>query len=333
MTPHRPCVVGFGELVWDVLPHATLPGGAPANFVWHAQQLGAEGVIVTAVGDDPEGRELIAWLTKKELSVDCVQVNSQPTGRVDVHVNAQGEPGYVIHENASWDAIQWEESLKLLARRADCVCFGSLAQRSAVSRDSLNRFLVSTRPECLRVFDVNLRHPMPKAEVVIQSLRLANVLKLNEDEWPFVAQCLGLNTDWPIGTRALLCDSEIKLIAVTRGAKGSVVLSDHQRFELPAEPIEVSDTIGAGDAFSAAVALGSLRGKPLREIQAIASTVSAYVCTQAGATPTLPGNVKAMFSEPAATVRVKRARLPALRQLTSPTTRDRAPDSERTASK
>jgi fructokinase len=302
MTSVRPCIVGFGEFLWDVLPHATLPGGAPANFVWHAQQLGAHGALVSAIGNDQEGRDLAAWLEKMGLSADDVQVNCLPTGRVDVRVSSRGEPGYVIHEGSAWDSIVWVEPLKALARRADCVCFGSLAQRSRVSRETLQRFLHATRPECVRIFDVNLRHPMPAEGIIEQSMRLASVLKLNEEEWPFVAKRLGLSSSWEIGCRALLRDSTVSLVAMTRGAQGSVMLTNHQHFELPADPIEVNDTVGAGDAFSAALATGLLRGMPLREIQIVAMAVSAYVCTQEGATPRMPEALKQMATPPTASV-------------------------------
>lgn len=299
MTTTRPCAIGFGELLWDVLPHATLPGGAPTNFAWHAEQLGAHGAVVSAVGNDQPGRDLARWLGEIGLRSEHVQVNGKPTGRVDVTVDAGShEPRYVIGADAAWDAIEWNASLDALAHRADCVCFGSLAQRSPVTRETLYRFLRSTRPRCLRVFDVNLRQPMPKPDVIRNSIELANVLKLNECEWPFVASCVGLSSDWSTGAAELLRRTGVQLVAVTRGAKGSVILTANQALEQEADLVEVEDTIGAGDAFAATLAVGLLYGMPLAQVQAAATRVSAFVCTRAGATPSLPAELREMMTIP-----------------------------------
>ncbi|MFT3784796.1 MAG: carbohydrate kinase [Tepidisphaeraceae bacterium] len=313
MTSIRPCVVGFGEVVWDELPHATLPGGAPANFVWHAQQLGAAGVLVSAVGDDQDGSDLLAWLERMGLDARAVERNVHPTGRVHVRVTSRGEPGYAIRENSAWDAIRWTDQLAELARRADCAYFGSLAQRSSTSRATLYQFLRTTRPDCVRLFDVNLREPLPTADVIVQSLKLTDVLKLNVDEWPFVARQVGLSSDWRKGCRALLQRSDIRLIALTRGAEGSVLLTADDTHELPGAPVEVADTVGAGDAFAATLAVGLLGETPLDEIQRAASTIAAYVCTQEGATPRLPMELSSMLSGLTGSVHLSRNRQRSLR--------------------
>lgn len=302
MTSIRPCAVGFGELVWDILPHARIPGGAPSNFAWHAQQLGAHSAIVSAVGNDKPGRDLLQWLETKGLATDHVQTTQRPTGRVEVSVNEHGEPRYVIDSSSAWDEIAWTDSLEALARRADCVCFGSLSQRSNLTRETLYRFLRSTRPECLRVFDVNLRHPLPSADVIENSLQFTNVLKLNEAEWPFIATALGLPTDWMSGSTELLRKTRLQIIAITRGAIGSVLLTPNQTIALPAEPVQIDDTIGAGDAFAAALTAGLVFGMPLRHVQLAATKVSAFVCTQPGATPELPLELKELTAAPSANV-------------------------------
>jgi fructokinase len=304
MTPHRPCIVGFGELVWDVLPHATLPGGAPANFAWQAQQFGARGVVISAVGDDPAGRELMAWLRKMGLDADSIQITMQNTGRVDIQVSAEGEPGYRIQDDSAWDSIRWTDALADIARRADCVCFGSLAQRSPISRESLYHFLRATTPQCLRIFDINLRQPAPEVGIIKGALRFTDVLKLNEEEWSFIAAKLFLPSDWSIGCRELLRGSNICLVALTRGAQGSVLITDEEILELPAEPVDINDTIGAGDAFSATLAIGILRGIPLGEIQKVAAKTAAFVCTQAGATPRLPEHLKALMNAPVRSIQL-----------------------------
>lgn len=303
MTSALPCIVGFGELLWDVLPHATVPGGAPANVVWHADQLGAEAVLISAVGDDEGGVALKAWLDGLGLSTGYLQTNRQPTGRVDVVLNARGEPEYVIHEDVAWDAIAWSDSLLPLAQRADCVCFGTLAQRSERSRATLHRLLGSTRPDCLRLLDVNLRNPFPSRRVLEESISFASMLKLSEGEWPYLATQLGLSSQWQQGCRELMRRSNIRLIAMTRGAEGSVLISEEDLSELPAEPVSVIDTIGAGDSFTAALAVSLLRGSSLQESQAIAARVSAFVCTQVGATPRLPAELHRISNIATATVR------------------------------
>ncbi|MDB5325834.1 MAG: iolC [Phycisphaerales bacterium] len=288
MSSGRPCIVGLGELVWDHLPGASLPGGAPANFAFHVSQLNAEAHVVSAVGSDDAGDRLIAWLNRIGLSADYVQRNALETGLVEVTFDCSGQPQYVIRKKVAWDHLEWTAALGALARRADCVCVGSLSQRSATSRGTIQRFLADARSDCLKVFDVNIRQPHCTAEVIHETLQYADVLKLNDEEWPLLAGMLNLNTDPTLGLLELLAKGRLRVIAMTCGSKGSLIVDTNGIHRMAADPISVLDTIGAGDAFTAALAIGVLRHDPVQHIQLGAAAVASFVCTQSGATPLLP---------------------------------------------
>jgi fructokinase len=287
------CVVGLGELVWDHLPGKRLPGGAPANFAFHAGQLGATGYVVSAVGIDPAGKELSDWLEKVGISRDYLQSNPHPTGRVSVSMDHDNHPVYHIHSDVAWDHIQWNEQLHQLAREADCVCVGTLAQRSLITRQTAQRFLSSVRSHCLRVFDINLRAPFIIPGVIADTLRHCDVLKLNHHEWPVIAAELGLDLDMVPGARQLIEQTSVQTVAITRGENGSLVVDSQMVHDLPGQPIKIADTVGAGDAFAAALAINLMKGTGLKAAHQNAAMVSAYVCTQHGATPVLPASIRA----------------------------------------
>jgi fructokinase len=185
-------IAGIGELLWDMLPTGKQLGGAPSNFAYHMQQAGFDTFVVSAIGDDRDGEEILGVLDQLQLNDSFVQrINEYPTGTVTVKLNPSGIPEYTIHENVAWDHIEWTDGLDILAREVDAVCFGSLAQRDAVSSDTICRFLESTNPQCLRVFDINLRQSFYTKKIILRSLELANVLKINEEELPVVTEILG----------------------------------------------------------------------------------------------------------------------------------------------
>ncbi len=287
----RKLVVGLGEFLWDMLPTGKRPGGAPANFAAIVAQLGGSGIVASAVGNNADGDELLRWLSETGLSADHVQHNAHPTSVVSVELGAGGHARYVIHENVAWDYLEWTEELEALASRADCVCLGSLAQRSPRSRATIQRFLDTSKPDCLRIFDVNLRQHYYSREVVEKTLRAVDVLKLSDDEWPVIADLLGHNREEERGLRQMIKTFDLRLVALTRGKNGSTLVDANQTLHLRGEPVRVADTIGAGDAFTAALAMGLLQGRPLAEIHRHASAVAAYVCTQPGATPRLPDHL------------------------------------------
>lgn len=296
----RPVVVGLGEVLWDILPAGKQLGGAPANFAYHARAQGATGVVVSRVGDDALGREILARLDALGLDLRHVSVDARhPTGTVNVRLDAGGVPQYVIHESAAWDYLATGGALRELAGATDAVCFGTLAQRSAVSRGAVRDFLRATGPDCLRVFDINLRQSYYDRTVVHESLLLSDVLKLNEDEVHVLADRLELVGAREVGdvdgvVAALLDRYPLRLVALTRGGAGSLLCardgrrSDHQGFPVA----NVADTVGAGDAFTAAMVMGLLRGDDLDRINAHANRLAAYVCSQHGATPAIPEELR-----------------------------------------
>ena len=296
MTIHGPksdiqdfVVVGLGEVLWDLLPSGKQFGGAPANFAYHAKAFGAKSHVVSCVGDDELGDGILKHLDAIGLGSDYVAVDGEhPTGTVSVRLDANGKPTYVIHENIAWDFIRLRPETIGLAPRADAVCFGSLAQRSAVSRATIRDFVAGTRPDCLRIFDVNLRQHYFSMDTIAPGLAWATVLKLNDEELPVVAKLLSVD-----GSTEQMLDTfcrrfGLKLIALTKGGQGSLLFTPEGHAIQPGLPVEVADTVGAGDAFTAALAIGVLAGVEIDAIAACANRVASYVCGQHGATPIMP---------------------------------------------
>ncbi len=288
--------VGLGEILWDMLPAGKQLGGAPANFAYHAQALGGQGVVVSCVGDDELGREIITRLDELGLDRGYLAVDKHhPTGTVTVDLDENGKPDYTIHENVAWDFIPSDPRLAELAARTDAVCFGSLCQRSDVSHRAVRDFLQATRPECIRVFDINLRQSYFNKAIVQTMLELSNVLKLNDDELPVVADLLSLTGSAPDILLQLTDNYSLRMIALTRGANGSCLYTMGKMCSHRGLPTHIVDTVGAGDSFAAAVTLGLLHGRPLAEINEFANRVASFVCSQAGATPRLPDTLAEQF--------------------------------------
>ncbi len=287
-----PVVVGLGEVLWDLFPAGKVLGGAPANFACHAQALGARAHVASAVGDDALGREIRERLSGRGVGTQALAtVPDAPTGTVTVALDDAGQPSYTIHRGVAWERLSWTEALAALASRADAVAFGTLAQRAPESRQTIRRFLAATPQTCLRLCDINLRGQDYDAECVAASLDLADALKLNDAELDEVCGLVGLGGAGtsPVERVAALADRyALVCVAVTRGAQGSVLYAKGQTSDRPTEPVRVVDTVGAGDAFAAALALGLVRDLPLERVHAHAAAVAAYVCTQPGATPALP---------------------------------------------
>jgi fructokinase len=282
-------VLAIGEILWDLLPAGRQLGGAPANFAFHARALGAEARLISRVGDDSLGAEILERLARQGLPTDTVPHDADaPTGTVAVTLGPDGQPRFTICEGVAWDRIVAGPAELAVAAEADAVCFGSLAQRSEPSRRAIRAVVSATRPSALRIFDVNIRPPFVDPEVVKGSLALANVLKLNNEELPRLADLLGLTGSIEERLERLAARFELSLVVYTRGAGGSLLLREGVWSDHPGLATEVSDTVGAGDAFAAVVATGLLRGWSLDEINRRANRVAAYVCSQAGATPPLP---------------------------------------------
>jgi fructokinase len=266
-----------------MLPAGKALGGAPANFAYHALRLGEEGWAVSAIGDDPLGAEIMDIVTRKKLR-HIIAVTDKPTGTVQVELDDKGVPGYNIKEDVAWDNIPFTPEMEALAARADAVCFGSLVQRMA-SRDSVLRFLRATRPEALRVFDINLRQHYYSREVIDESLKLADILKINDEEIRIVADMFGLGDDDTAACRALIARYGLQLVILTKGADGSEVITADESFPQKAGKVKVVDTVGAGDSFTAAFVVAYLRGLSLSDAQRLANETAAYVCSCKGAMP------------------------------------------------
>lgn len=283
-------VVGLGEILWDVLPDGKQLGGAPANFAYHSRVLGSNAVIVSCIGSDEPGKEILNTLKNLELSADHIAIDpAHPTGTVTVALDQQGKPDYEIHENVAWDFIPASPNLIALASQADAVCFGTLSQRSEASRKTIRKFLEATRPGCIRVYDINLRQHYYSKQIVDDMLKHAEVLKLNDEELPVVAKMLDITGDEDTLLQTILKCYALRLIVLTKGSEGSVLFADGEKsVSKPSDQIEIADTVGAGDAFTAAVTTGLLHGKGLDEINKFANRLAAFVCTQKGATPKVP---------------------------------------------
>lgn len=285
-------VVGLGEILWDIFPDSRQLGGAPANMACHARMLKADAFLVSCVGQDTLGEEACERLDEIGLNRKYLAISDEyPTGTVDVKLDEQGKPDYTIHENVAWDHIPWSPELEELASQADAVCFGSLVQRGEVSRQTVRKFLGATRSDCLRVFDINLRQSYYSREIISRSLEESNVLKLNDDELLVLAKMFKLFGTAEEMLLQLVNGFELKLVVLTCGEHGSQMVASGQKVECEGFNVKIADTVGAGDAFTAAMIMGLLRGVPLERINTFACRVGAFVCSQSGAIPDLPANI------------------------------------------
>jgi fructokinase len=287
----KPLVAGIGELLWDVLPSGKQLGGAPCNFAFHAMQAGCDCFALSAIGKDELGIELKDNLHELGLSNQYVQENEFPTSTVTVKLDENGSPDFTIHENVAWDHIRCNNEMEKLAKEVDAVCFGSLAQRNSESERSIKSFIQTTKPECLKVFDINLRQNYYSREIIINSLLLSDVLKLNEDELPVIAGYLGFKGDPEKKLDQILSYFKLKYVVYTLGSGGSIIKSNAELSYMKVPEVKVADTVGAGDAFTAIFIAGILKEIPLKEIHNMATEIAAYVCTQKGATPKLNRNI------------------------------------------
>jgi len=292
----RPIIVGLGEILWDLLPDGKQLGGAPANFAYHAQALGADARLVSRIGPDALGRETLERLTQLGLSTAALQTDpTLPTGTAGVVVAADGQPQFTIHEPAAWDALELTLEGRHAVADADAVCFGTLGQRDPRSRATVRALVAATPPSALRILDLNLRQHYISRELIEESLALANVLKLNDTELTQLGEFLGLSGDARTQIAALAGRYDLRGVACTRGARGSVLFAGGRWSEHPGVQTHVVDTVGAGDAFTAAMVLGLLVSWDLEEVHRRAIAVATFVCTQSGATPALPDELRAPF--------------------------------------
>ena len=283
-------IVGMGEALWDCLPEGKKIGGAPANFAYHVSQFGFNSRVVSAVGNDPLGDEILQVLAEKKVNAQIDRVD-YPTGTVQVTLDQVGVPQYEIKEGVAWDNIPFTPALRDLALRTRAVCFGSLAQRSAVSRATINRFL-DTMPDTgseLKIFDINLRQNFYTQEVLCDSMRRCNVMKINDEELVTISSIFGYpGIDLQDKCWILLAKYNLKMLILTCGTNGSYVFTPGLISFQETPKVKVADTVGAGDSFTATFTAAILKGLSIPEAHKLAVEVSAFVCTQSGAMPTLP---------------------------------------------
>jgi fructokinase len=284
----------MGEALWDMLPEGRKLGGAPANFAYHVSQFGLDSRVVSAVGDDELGNEILANFAEKQLDFQIEKV-AYPTGTVQVTLDEKGVPCYEIKEGVAWDNIPYTPALENLAKQTHAVCFGSLAQRNAVSRETINRF-IDQMPEdenVLKIFDINLRQHFYSKELIEASLKKSNVLKINDEELVVVGEMFGFaDIDFQDKCWILLAKYNLKMLILTCGTEGSYVFTPGEVSFLETPQVQVADTVGAGDSFTGAFVAAILSGKTVKDAHRLAVDVSAFVCTQNGAMPELAEELK-----------------------------------------
>ena len=276
-------IIGLGEILWDCLPEGKKLGGAPANFAFHAGMLGADTVAISAIGRDALGDEILCELDEKGLKYLLPRVE-QETGTVQVTLDSEGIPSYEIKTGVAWDNIPFSTEIEQFAEKCSCVCFGSLAQRSEVSRNTIREFLCHTPKDCLRIFDINLRQQFYTTDIIQESLGACNVLKINDEELDIVAGLFGFpDLSVEDKCRRLLEQYHLDMLILTCGVNGSYVFTPDQKSFIETPKVEVADTVGAGDSFTGAFAASILAGRTIEEAHQLAVEVSAFICTQKGA--------------------------------------------------
>ena len=286
-------IIGLGEALWDVLPEGKKLGGAPANFAYHAGQFGLDTIAISALGEDALAEETIEALKEHGLNYLMPRV-PYPTGTVQVTLAEGGIPTYEIKEGVAWDNIPYTDEMAEIAKNARAVCFGSLAQRNKVSRENIRKFLADTPADCLKICDINLRQQFYSKEILEDSFRLCNILKINDEELVVVNRMFGYDgLDMRQTCEKMVQDYKLKMLVLTCGTNGSYVFTDDGLTSFQDTPkVEVADTVGAGDSFTGSFCACILNGKPVQEAHKTAVQVSAFVCTQNGAMPVIPDKLK-----------------------------------------
>jgi len=284
-------VVGIGEIVWDIFPSHRRLGGAPYNYTFHCAQMSAQATIVSSIGTDDLGHEIKTAAVRARIETTCLQESTlYPTGSVKVTLHS-GKPEYEICLSAAWDYLTYNSELSHLALKTDAVCFGTLGQRSEISRKTIQAFVAACPESALKIFDINLRQHFFSKELIEDSLRLANILKISDEELVVLEPMFGLSGAPKDQLKQLMTHFDLRLIAYTRGDDGSLLITENEIAEHNGLHGEVADTVGAGDSFTAALSMGLLRKWPLEQISEYANRIASFVCSQKGATPALPKEI------------------------------------------
>ena len=287
-------IVGIGEVLWDILPQGKKLGGAPANFAYHISQFGFESKAISAIGNDKLGKEITDILNSREIGY-YLQSNSFPTGIVDINIDRSGIPTYRIAENSAWDNIVFDEQLRLIAGSTKIACFGSLAQRSEISRKTINEFLdnMPDKENVHKIFDINLRQHYYTRTIITDSLGKCNILKINDEELAIINEMFKFGSSKiNIVATEIMKRYEIKILILTCGVRGSFVFARNFESFIDTPQVKVADTVGAGDSFTAAFCAALLKGHSLKEAHEFAVQIAAFVCTQLGAMPVIPKELK-----------------------------------------
>lgn len=288
MTTMKQYIVGLGEALWDCLPEGKKIGGAPANFAFHVGQFGHNSLVISAIGNDKLGEETLAEFDKKHVNY-LMPVVDYPTGTVQVTLDEAGVPTYEIKEGVAWDNIPFTPEIEKVAKNCRAVCFGSLAQRSSVSRNTIQQFLDATPKDCLKIFDINLRQNFYNETIIRNSLKQCNILKINDEELVSIGRIFGYpGLDMENKCWLLIGKYNLDMLVLTCGVNGSYVFAPNVESYQKTPIVEVADTVGAGDSFTGTFTAAILAGKCIAEAHSLAVEASAYVCTKNGAMPTLP---------------------------------------------
>ena len=281
-------IVGLGEVLWDLLPKGACLGGAPANFAYITTLMGDQGIVASRVGEDSRGIDALRRMEELGLDIDHVQTDREcPTGVVNIELDAKGQAKYEFVQPVAWDRLEWNEDWQQLAKQADAVCFGSLAQRSEKSRTTIRKFLAASSANTLKVFDVNLRQSYYSEDILAESMRLADIVKLNDEELPKIMALYKLPFKDELSSAKKLQEKfGLKVLCITRGDRGSLLVRARDLSEHPGFRIRVADTVGSGDAFTAGLVHEYLHGASLDLMNEVANLVGAWVASEIGAMPT-----------------------------------------------
>lgn len=286
-------LAGIGEVLWDVLPQAEVLGGAPVNFAYHATALGAVGVAISTIGRDQRGNRALEELSRHGVNTATIAaIDRYATGYVQATIDDKGMASYVFPDDVAWDHLHINDAARKKAATLDALCFGTLAQRSPVAHHAISSYFHALPATTLKVFDINLRQNFYSKEIITSSLSRADILKLNDEELPVVAHLLGLTGSSLHQLSTLLNEYTLKMAILSRGAAGSLLVSPAEQSDHPGMTTQLVDTIGAGDAFTAAATLGFLQGLSLSAINERANRLAAYVCSQQGGMPTIPKELR-----------------------------------------
>lgn len=286
-------IAGIGELLWDVLPEVEVIGGAPVNFAYHVTALGAKGIPVSTIGNDVRGSKALEELQKRGVNTSAISMTEDfATGYVTATLDSEGKASYNFPDDVAWDHLRINEYAENLSNVLDAVCFGSLAQRSEHSRRAIYGFLDTLGKETVRVFDINLRQEFYSEKVIVNSLKRTDILKLNEEELPILAELIDLNGPSDKWLQVLVEKYHLQMVILSRGGSGSLLLTPTSSSDHPGVVTHVNDTIGAGDSFTAAATIGFLQGLPLNETNENANRIAAYVCSRRGGMPPMPESFK-----------------------------------------